>query len=102
MKILTGLWNKDKKYAFDSAVMCCWRKTSILPISWDTHINNTVGSRPVPQKDKKYQNKTTIYYVILCLSCKRGGGLVCESTELIPTVVEDPNLFNKEELKQIV
>lgn len=52
MEILTGLWNKDQKYAFNSAVMRCWRKTNILPISWDNDINNTVGSRSVPQKDK--------------------------------------------------
>jgi hypothetical protein len=52
MTILFLLWEGDGKYATTTGIKRCWRKASILPVSWDNDINNDVGSESVSIRDK--------------------------------------------------
>jgi hypothetical protein len=47
------IWNDDGKYVKEDGLKRCWRKANILPPSWDTDINNEVGSSSMPDKDKR-------------------------------------------------
>ena len=53
MQILSDIWDKDEKYAGRDGIMGCWRKADILPASWNTIINNEVGSASLPARIKQ-------------------------------------------------
>ena len=54
MNILHEIWNvkEDGKYVSSDSIRRCWRKASILPVTWETDINNDVGSASLPKKLK--------------------------------------------------
>jgi hypothetical protein len=43
IKILDSIWSSDSKYAREDGVQLCWRKSGILPVLWESGINNSVG-----------------------------------------------------------
>ena len=57
MEILATIWNKDGKYAKIDVIKRCWRKAYILPASWNTDINNEVGSAYLPAHKKHLSNE---------------------------------------------
>ena len=52
MIVLNALWSADKKYAKENGILRFWHKSGILPASWNTDINNAVGSASHASKDK--------------------------------------------------
>ena len=57
MKIITNMWNKDRKYARSNGIQRCWRKTGIFIVSWNTDLNNDVGSESLPAWYKNMSDK---------------------------------------------
>ena len=51
MILLNDIWSADKKYVKENMILRCWRKTGILPASWNADINNAVGSASHSAKD---------------------------------------------------
>ena len=47
-----GIWENNSKYAKVDGVKLCWRKENIIPLAWNSDINNYVGSDYFPNKDK--------------------------------------------------
>ncbi|KAI2498429.1 DNA binding protein [Fragilaria crotonensis] len=43
MHILDSIWSNDSTYAREDGIQRCWRKSAILPLSWESDIHNKVG-----------------------------------------------------------
>ena len=63
MEILRDIWDTDAKYARSDGTLWCWRKADILPIGWETKIENEVNRASV---SKKVKNISNIHYAELC------------------------------------
>jgi len=52
IEIIHDIWSKDDKYASNDGIKRCWRKADILPPTWQTDINNDVGSKSLATRHK--------------------------------------------------
>jgi hypothetical protein len=52
LEILGGIWSQDGKYASNDGILHSWRKSGILPVTWNQDINASLGCISVPMKVK--------------------------------------------------
>ncbi|KAL7478876.1 hypothetical protein ACHAW6_004657 [Cyclotella cf. meneghiniana] len=50
--ILSSIWDNDAKYAKEDVIVYCWQKADIFPTSWNSCVNNSIGSNLVSVKIK--------------------------------------------------
>ena len=51
--IIQQVWNgDDDKYVSYESSCSCWRKSDILPVTWNAEINNNVGSATLAHSKK--------------------------------------------------
>ena len=99
MNILKYIWGRDDKYARVDAIKRCWRRSAILPISWECGINNDVGSASVPEFKKKISDQECTHLCNLLsnikLKCKNNNIDVSkEAYALEGSVIEEINMDN--------
>ena len=51
MELLKSVW-EGEKYVSKESISRWWRKADILPVTWNSDINNNVVSESIPQMDK--------------------------------------------------
>ena len=42
----------DDRYVSEDIIRRCWRKSDILPVTWDADTNNDIGSASLTEKTK--------------------------------------------------
>jgi len=62
MKILDEVWivgscGDDAKYAWQDSIQHCWRKANILPLNWNTLIDQALGTTSMSMHMKMLSNE---------------------------------------------
>eukprot|EP00957_Ditylum_brightwellii_P049843 3778849-Ditylum_brightwellii.AAC.1 len=97
MEMLKKFWEgKDGKYVTDESVCRCWRKSNVLPTSWNADINNNVGSASLPEKAVTLSKADTLELCQLVADVKlKADGVYLDvhaSAKVFKdTFVSDPN-----------
>jgi len=75
MRIIHSIWSSDSKYAQEDGIQRCWRKAGILPLSWESDINNNVGQASLTAGETQISSE-------LCLElCNLMGELVLKKRQ---------------------
>jgi hypothetical protein len=43
IQIMDSIWSSDSKNAQEDGIQQCWRSSGILPVLWESDINNSIG-----------------------------------------------------------
>ena len=105
MQLLKGIWDGDGRYAHSAGILRCWRKANILPIGWETEIENMVGRDSVPAKDKRISEEDSAE---LCGLFKKCWGNMQKTPEdahstngLAQSFADDPVPLSRVELEEM-